>query len=79
METCWAHNPEVDGSKPFSATNFIGIFMSLENTFRNSKLFTFYFDHVFFWHLSLFIYIAVGNTSHLGSFSIYGKTSKRAY
>ena len=22
VEACWAHNPEVDGSKPFSATNF---------------------------------------------------------
>ena len=21
MEACWAHNPEVDGSKPFSATS----------------------------------------------------------
>ena len=23
VEACWAHNPEVDGSKPFSAKNII--------------------------------------------------------
>ncbi len=23
MEACWAHNPEVDGSKPSSATAFL--------------------------------------------------------
>ena len=33
VEACWAHNPEVRGSKPRSASFFIFLFHSLTNRF----------------------------------------------
>ena len=51
VEACWAHNPEVDGSKPFSAMNFFFHFTQLTFFFFFPSL---YAAYIFFFFFFLF-------------------------